>query len=159
VQSFGNYPVNAELFSYVESGSNFEKAGAIHASYWATEILRGPVPPGTGEPIDHSAKYAYPSLREYMRPRDEFRERWSRVIIEEFVRNEDLDVRRVAAARVAFVPEAYPEDLRPLVEQALSIAQTHPDTFIRRRVADARQFMFLPPRKKFLARGARGSGT
>lgn len=109
VRSFGTASVCAALLSYLETGSNAEKAGAANAFYWTwgrksdedLEVLRG---------------------------------RIRAALLREFVQNEDLRVRQSIIPGLSLTPEDYPEDLRPLVPRAIEIARAHASAYIRHRV-------------------------
>lgn len=106
-RSFGRSTVLDLLCAYLRYGSNLEKRGAANAFYWAQSIPGGPSP--------------------QMLPYDSF--------VEIFIRNEDLDLRRTLVSWL--FPnnlQLYCEDVRPLLEQAVQIAQSHQDKYIRDRI-------------------------
>jgi len=109
VRSFGGGRVLAELLRYLEAGTDAEKAGAASALYWAGD-----------------------------NPRDEdlaeVRQRLRCQMLREFVGNPDVDVKRRIIPMLLLEPEAYPEELRPLVAVAIELARSHPDEYIRHRV-------------------------
>ncbi|HEX8693605.1 MAG TPA: hypothetical protein VF746_14375 [Longimicrobium sp.] len=109
VKSLGGRRVLEELLRYLEGGTDAEKAGAASALYWAG-----------GNPRNEELG----ELRERLRCR----------MLREFVGNPDLDVRRRIVPMLWLEPEAYPEELRPLVPAAVEIARSHPDEYIRHRV-------------------------
>ena len=123
VRSFGAGRVLAESLRYLEAGTDAEKAGAASALYWAGGNPRGEE---LGE------------LRERLRCR----------MLREFVANPDVEVRRRIIPMLRFEPEAYPEELRPLIPTAVEIARSHPDVYIRHRVEvqlrAAGPFMAIP---------------
>ncbi|MEW2378503.1 hypothetical protein AB0883_20695 [Micromonospora sp. NPDC047812] len=51
-----------------------------------------------------------------------------------FVTNEDLDVRRCILPGLDLGRQQYPEDLHETVAEAIRIARTHPDEYLRHRV-------------------------
>jgi hypothetical protein len=59
---------------------------------------------------------------------------WNEAALREFVGNEDLDVRRCILPGLPLWPSAYPVELHPLVEEAVAIARSHPDEYLRHRV-------------------------
>ena len=69
--------MNAYLLSVVESGSDFRKAGAVNARYWAEEPLAfvGTVPPFTIEYATPESRAAYEAL-------SDLRERKRRLLLE-----------------------------------------------------------------------------
>jgi hypothetical protein len=109
VKSLGGRRVLEALLRYLESGTDAEKAGAASALYWAF-----------GNPRN-----------------EELGELWERIrcrMLREFVGNPDLNVRRRIIPMLQLEPEAYPEELRPLIQRAIEIARSHPDEYIRHRV-------------------------
>jgi hypothetical protein len=109
VRSLGARRVLEALLRYLESGTDAEKAGAASALYWVGGNPRS-------EELD--------GLRERLRGQ----------MLREFVHNPDLDVRRLIIPMLRLEPEAYPEELRPLVPAVIEIARSHPDEYIRHRV-------------------------
>lgn len=107
VQSFGAETVLIQLLEYLESGSNEEKAGAASAFYW----VRGD---------SDSTK----DLRRRIRCQ----------MLREFVHNSDLEVRRTIISLLDLEARKYPRDLRSLTKQAIDIARSHSDEYIRHRV-------------------------
>jgi hypothetical protein len=55
-------------------------------------------------------------------------------MLQEFVANEDLDVRRSLIGRLSFEPSQYPDHWKPLIAIAIAIARDHPDDYIRHRI-------------------------
>jgi hypothetical protein len=109
VRCFGAVRVCTELLTYLETGGNEEKAGAASALYWAWR----------------------PKPSEDM---SELRYRIQADMLQEFIYNEDLQVRRRIIPRLELKPEYYPEELHPLIQRAIEIARAHPDEYIRHRV-------------------------
>jgi hypothetical protein len=109
VESLGARRVLELLLRYMESGTDAEKAGAVSAVYYAVHNPRG-------EEVD--------GLRERIRC-------W---MLREFIENPDLDLRRRIIPSLQLEPEAYPQELRPLVPAAIGVARSHPDPYIRHRV-------------------------
>lgn len=109
VASLGGRRVLEGLLRYLESGNDAEKAGAVSALYWAT-----------GNPRNEAL--------------DALRERIRHAMLREFVANPDLDLRRQIISMLRLEPEAYPEELRPLVPAAIEIARSHADEYLRHRV-------------------------
>lgn len=108
VQSFGPETLLTQLLEYLKSGSDEEKAGAASALYWVR---------GDGE--------STPDLRLRIRCQ----------MLREFVHNPHLEVRRSIIPMLDLKASNYPEDLRPLTRQAIDIARSHSDEYIRHRVA------------------------
>lgn len=122
VRSVGWQRTAQALLSYVRDGTDFEKAGAVNALYWASgrttrSIMEDPVPD--------------PAVSEGESPRATW-DRIQTVLLKEFVRNLNLDVRRSIVAHLRD-PSDYPDGLRGLAEEAHRIALSHPDDYIRSR--------------------------
>lgn len=109
VRFYGAVRVCTVLLAYLETGSNEEKAGAASALYWAWR-------PKPCEDLS--------DLRNRMRVQ----------MLQEFVYNEDLEVRRRIIPALKLEAEYYPEELHPLIQRAIEIARAHPDEYIRHRV-------------------------
>ncbi|GIG87369.1 hypothetical protein [Plantactinospora endophytica] len=58
---------------------------------------------------------------------------WLDTALQVFVANDDLDVRRCILPGLSLRVERYPEELRPMVEEAVRIARTS-DDYLRHRV-------------------------
>ena len=107
LQSFGPETILIQLLEYLESGSDEEKAGAASAFYWVR---------GDGE--------STADLRLRIRCQ----------MLREFVHNSDLEVRRRIIPLLDLEARKYPRELRPLTKQAIDIARSHSDEYIRHRV-------------------------
>ena len=114
MRSHGARRVNEKLPSYFETGTNEEKAGAASAFFWSS-LLNG----YEGLPYENA---------------DDLHERQSRLMLREFVTNEDLRVRQRIIPLLTLREGRYPEEWRPLVLRAIKIARAHPDGYIRHRV-------------------------
>jgi len=126
VRSFGQRQVYDSLLMYVTDGTDSEKAGAINAAYWVRNISRA---------LRHNAERGGMSQSATTDPAlDDAKERFRRAMLSEFVVNENVDVRRSIAAILPLDVFGYPDDLKPLVSQAIGIARQHPDGYIRHRV-------------------------
>jgi hypothetical protein len=127
--SFGPRRVNEYLLSVVESGTDFRKAGAINALYWAQVPLSFPIdaPSFDIQYATRESRAAYEGLRDIW-------ERKQRLFLETFVANSSVDVRRSTIPALDLDPQDYPESHRPLVTQAIEIARSHTDHFIRQGV-------------------------
>lgn len=126
VRSFGQRQVYDSLLKYVTDGTDFEKAGAINAAYWVRDISRA---------MRHNPERGRMSQAATTDPTlDDAKERFRRAMLSEFVANENVDVRRSIAAILPLDVFGYPDDLKPLVSQAIDIARQHPDGYIRHRV-------------------------
>jgi hypothetical protein len=130
LHTFGHRKVYEALLDYLKSGSNFEKAGAARAVYWAGGGLK--------------SQAAYDAL-------SDIRLQKRRLFLQEFVINDDLNVRRSLIPSLVLDPSQYPEEIKPLVNQAIEIARSHSDDYIRHRVeiqlGTAGLFKPIPPRE------------
>ena len=110
------------LLRYVRDGTDFEKAGAVNALYWTSAY---------GSPSPLEDQVPDPAESEGESPTATI-DRLHRVLLEEFVRNPDVDVRR---SIVTWLRDAshYPPDLRELAQEARRIALSHPDEYIHAR--------------------------
>ena len=111
---FGQRRVNEELINYFESGSNFEKAGAANAFYWSRQ--NGPE---LNIPAEDIA---------------DLQDKIDRLLLIEFVANDDINVRRSIIAKMNLDAANYPEELRSLIPLSIDIARNHPDDHIRQRI-------------------------
>jgi len=141
---FGPSRVNEYLLSVVETGTDFRKAGAVSALYWARGF-----------------SYEYPGSKPFaaMEMSEDDRKQRRTVLLETFVANPNLDVRRCIIPHLNLDPTHYPESHRPLVAKAIEIARASADDYIRQRAAlqierqGSRKYPPLPHRDK----GAGGS--
>jgi hypothetical protein len=122
VRSVGWQRTAQALLTFVRDGTDFEKAGAVNAPYWASgkttrSIMEDAVPDA--------------AVSEGESPRATW-DRIQTVLVKEFVRNPNLDVRRSIVAHLRD-PSDYPAGLRGLAEEAHRIALSHPDAYIRGR--------------------------
>jgi hypothetical protein len=119
------------LLGFLASGSDFEKAGAVNALYWSI---------GYSDPVARDIEDAVPDPAESEgeTPGETWR-RLNAMMLEEFVRNPDLHVRRSICTRLR-KPDDYPPHLRTLAEEARRIALGHPDEIIRERA----EITYLP---------------
>jgi hypothetical protein len=129
IASFGHRIVNEALLDYVENGTDFEKAGAVNALYWAAVGLSF-----TGNTRLHTLENATPESRAaYL----ELKNIWLRkrcLFLREFVSNANVHVRRSIIPSLTLDEALYPDDLKPLVAQAIEVARNHDDDYIRFRV-------------------------
>jgi hypothetical protein len=126
---FGARRVNEYLLRVVESGTDFQKAGALNASYWARVGLSF-----DGGCRDFSIEHATPESRAAYESLSDVWQRWKHLVLETFVSNPDLDVRRSAIPHIDLDETSYDWTYRPLVAQAIAIARSHPDDYIRHRL-------------------------
>ena len=131
MRSFGPRRVNLSLLYILEDGSDAEKSGAVQCLYCSLRLVghRG---------IANDAIY-------------DIQERCRRVMLRTFVSNENVHLRRCILTQLNFDEERYPEELRPLLPEAIRIARTHPDTYIRHRIrvqlGEISEYMSLPSRE------------
>jgi hypothetical protein len=129
VTAFGHRRVNEYLLGVVESGTDFRKAGAVNALYWAQVPLSFP-----GTAPSYSIENASPESRAAFEALADLRERKRRLLLETFVSNPSVDVRRSIIPSLDLDPVHYPESYRPLVARAIDIARGSEDEYIRHRV-------------------------
>jgi hypothetical protein len=145
--AFGPRRVNEYLLGVVESGSDFRKAGAVNALYWAQVGLSFP-----GNAPSYSIENATPESRAAYEALADLWERKRRLLLETFVSNPSVDVRRSIIPSLNLDPAAYPEGHRPLVGRAIEIARGSDDEYIRHRVevqlGNVKLLAPLPHRKK-----------
>jgi hypothetical protein len=148
MKAFGPRRVNEYLLGVVESGTDFRKAGAVNAMYWAGVPLcfQGDVPSFDIEHATAESKALYKSLQDIW-------ERQRCLLLKTFVENPSMDLRRSIIPSLVLEPQAYPESHRALVTQAIDIARRHEDEYIRHRVEvqlgdSGRGFAPLPHRVK-----------
>jgi len=129
IASYGHRVVNEALLEFVENGTDFEKAGAINASYWGGMSLsyRANTKEFTVENATPESRAAYLELKDVW-------ERKRCLFLREFVSNENVDVRRSIIPSLCLDEAAYPEALKPLVSIAIDIARKHQDDYMRHRV-------------------------
>ncbi|MEJ8636195.1 hypothetical protein [Streptomyces sp. MS2.AVA.5] len=125
LNAFGQRRVQSALLAYLRTGTDHERAGAARAWYWSAlpprmPLVRAENPGAIGqpEPADRAAVVA----------------EWNETALREFVRNEDVDVRRCILPGLSLRKSAHPAELHDLVDAAVAIARSHPDDYIRHRV-------------------------
>ncbi|MFJ6081779.1 hypothetical protein ACIQI8_10270 [Streptomyces sp. NPDC092369] len=125
ITAFGRRRVLTALIAYLRTGTNPERAGAARAWYWAW----APVRPRAGQMhVPASELRADPDALA------DLSATWREAALREFISNEDLDVRRCILPLLSLTPASYPADLHDLVAEAVHIARTHPDEYLRHRV-------------------------
>ncbi|MGW3286597.1 hypothetical protein ACWDR3_18360 [Streptomyces sp. NPDC001002] len=125
IVAFGRRRVLTALIAYLRTGTNPERAGAALAWYWAWAPVRR-----------HAGQETVPAaeLRADPDALADLSAEWREAALREFTANEDLDVRRCILPLLSLVPARYPADLHDLVAEAVHIARTHPDEYLRHRV-------------------------
>jgi hypothetical protein len=145
IAAFGHRRVNEALLDMVQHGTDFEIAGAVAALYWANMAVRyvGDVPKYT---LDHATPE---SRRAYLQLQDVWQRRRS-LFLRTFVTNDAVQVRREIIPQLELDEHLYPDELKPMVAQAIDIARHHPDDYIRHRVevqlGNEKLLKPLPPR-------------
>lgn len=130
VQHFGVRRVMECLFEVVKSGNPFQQSGAINALYWAQVSMRfkAGTKEFTIENLTPESREAYLSVADIGRD-------VSLHLLELFVTTDSVDVQRSIISQLALdKPTAYPKSHRHLVDQAIDIARSHTDDYIRHRV-------------------------
>ncbi|GAA4736269.1 hypothetical protein [Phytohabitans rumicis] len=124
LKAFGRRRVQAAVLDYLRTGTNAERAGAARAWYWTqaplTYIGRSPTP----TPESQAEYDAVAGLRQ----------QWRDAALHLFVSTDDLGLRRQLLPGLDLRTAHYPAELRETVAQAIHIARTHPDEYLRHRV-------------------------
>ena len=154
VATFALRRVNESLLQWFENGSDLEKAGAMQALYHVGLVG---VPDSCWRRPDSGAGFKL------------LGDLWMRqrcLLLREFVNNPSLLVRQRIIPHLDLIdPSSYPEELQPLVPQAIQIARNHADAYIRHRLeiemgSDERQlFAPLPAMERSEAEDLLKSGT
>lgn len=108
VAAYGHRRVQLALIACVDTGSATDAAGAARAWYWTRRARTHPL-------SDLSRQYRYTALRR-------------------FVTEDDLDMRRCILPSLPLDPQMYPDTMHDLVTEAVRIARTSPDDYLRHRV-------------------------
>ena len=119
IQAFGQVVVIDSLLKTLRLGTDFEKAGAVNALHY-TYSEKGASDMGVRGSGDHALEEAVNRRRI--------------LFMEMFVNNPDLDVRRSLISNLELEPLLYPANMKDTVAQALTIARSHTDEYIRHRV-------------------------
>lgn len=147
VTTFGHRRVNEYLLDVVELGTDFRRAGAVNALYWAQVPLVY-----TGKPPSYSAEYATPESRAAYETLADLRKRKMQLLLKTFVSSPCVEVRRSIIPRLNLDPTNYPEGDWSLVARAIEIARSSEDKYIRHRVevqlGNVKVFAPLPHREK-----------
>lgn len=120
--AYGRRRVQGALIERLQQGSSAQRAGAARAWYWA-DALSGPNGDYTAQP-----------LRPDYAPCPDLGMSWRQTALRVFVTDGDLDVRRNVLPGLPLAAAAYPDELHPLVHEAIRIARTSPDEYLRHRV-------------------------
>lgn len=122
--AFGRRRVQRALLEHLRAGSDPERAGAARAWYWTQVPLTYLGLSRTPTPESKAEFDAYADLRQ----------EWLQTALQVFVTDEDLDVRRCVLPGLDLRESHYPEELHEMVREAIRIARTHPDEYLRQRV-------------------------
>jgi hypothetical protein len=121
IVAFGHRRVNTTLLDVFEIGTDARKAGVASALYWA----------GVRVALSADAREIEAKLLAEMQ---DVWVRKHRLLLMEFVRNPDLQVRRRIIPKLNLEPSSYSPELQVFVQEAIRIAREHPDDYIRHRV-------------------------
>ncbi len=114
LRCFGPRRVNASLLDILEDGTDSEKIGAASALYFAMGLV------GRDGIADEDI--------------EDLRKRRRCLALRTFVANDNVHLRRCLLAGLRLNEALYPEELRPLVAEAIRIAHGHFDEYLRHRV-------------------------
>ncbi|MER6672221.1 hypothetical protein [Streptomyces sp. NPDC000983] len=118
LNAFGKRRVRSALLAYLRTGTDAERAGAARAWYWSALPLRMPLVRAQSPSEDGPDVTA----------------EWYEAALREFVRNENLDVRRCLLPGLPLWKSFHPERLHDLVDTVVAVARAHPDDYLRHRV-------------------------
>ncbi|MEU5941154.1 hypothetical protein ABZ807_18615 [Micromonospora sp. NPDC047548] len=124
IAAFGRRRVQVALLDYLDTGAPADAAGAARAWYWTSIGVR--YLPGTTTMTPESAA-------EYEAVSD-LRERYRLTALRRFLADDDLDLRRCILPGLTLDPQMYPNQMRDQVAQAVQIARTSNDDYLRHRV-------------------------
>jgi hypothetical protein len=120
--AYGVRRVQHALIDRLAHGTSAERAGAAGAWYWARELGFGdddytvmPQQPDDDRCADLAVVWRHTALRV-------------------FLADPDLDARRRILPMLPLAADAYPAELRPLVDEAVRVARTSSDEYLRHRV-------------------------
>ncbi|MEO3748116.1 hypothetical protein [Plantactinospora sp. B5E13] len=120
---FGIVRVQTALIEHLRSGTNQERAGAARAWYWSHLPRRryaGPYTPDAKSGEEGALM--------------ELRQQWRETALREFVANDNLRVRQCILPVLTLNPARHRPELRDLVAEAVQIARTSSDEYLRHRV-------------------------
>lgn len=124
VTAFGRRRVRLALLDYLETGVTADAAGAARAWYWTLIGVRFVA--GSSTPTPESAA----ELAKYQ----DLDRRYREIGLRRFVTSNDLDLRRCLLPGLHLRQDAYPADMHGLVAQAIEIARSSDDGYLRHRV-------------------------
>jgi hypothetical protein len=129
VTTFGHRSVNEVLLGIFVAGTNQEKLGAIRALYWAQPPLDTP-DRSRGVGLDAAS----PDARRAWLALSDLWVRKAQLYLEEFVHNDEPELRSALIPHLDLEPRRHPPELRALVLEAARLALEHEDPYVRRRV-------------------------
>ena len=129
ISSYGHRRVNEYLLDVVEGGNDDDIAGAVAALYWANMSLSF-----NTDASEFTLKYASPESREAYLALADVWERKRTTYLRVFLQNEAVRVRQQIIPSLNLDESTYPEEMRPLLRQAIEVAHAHSDEYIRHRV-------------------------
>jgi hypothetical protein len=129
---FGVVRVRTYLAHIFEYGSDFQKAGAVNALYWAMV----PFWPRSVVPAEIERQFAeYQAARAVENEAlGEVHARLGRLMVETFIATSSIELRRSLLGYVLPADESQSDPLRPLRTTALEIAQGLDDKYIQSRL-------------------------
>ena len=123
IETFGRKRMNETLLDWFENGSDPDKAGAVQALYHVG-LLSTP-----------ASAWRRPGADEMFKVIGDLWMRQRVLLLREFVSNPSVLVRqRIIPHLELRDASSYPEEFRPLVPQAIQIAKSHDDGYIRHRL-------------------------
>jgi hypothetical protein len=124
IAAFGRRRVQLALLAHLDTGAPADAAGAARGWYWTAVGIR--YLPGTTTMTPQSA-----AEHEAI---SDLRERYRRTALRRFLADDDLDLRRCILPGLTLDPQMYPSHMRDHVAQAVQIARTSNDDYLRHRV-------------------------
>lgn len=126
--------MNEFLLSVIESGDDFQKAGAVNALVWAAVVVSYRFPESADSPLRFTREDAIPDTLAAFEAFEDVREREKILLLETFVSNTNIDVRRSILGHLNLDEGAYPDSHKALVAKAIHTARSHTDEYIRERL-------------------------
>jgi hypothetical protein len=119
---FGHHHVNEILLDVLQHEDNEAKLGAINAMYWARGI------PALYGKIDSDGQFV--PIPDSSIPRDTPQYIWEkrrRIMLEEFLRNQDTEVRHRLMGLLNLDMEGYSGELQTMLREVVDLARTDPE--------------------------------
>ncbi|WP_410575440.1 hypothetical protein [Amycolatopsis sp. cmx-4-61] len=124
VAAYGLRRVQLALIAYLDAGSAPDAAGAARAWYWTHRARSYPRGSNTPAPSSVTTQEALSELSR----------RYRHIALRRFITEDDLHLRRCILPGLPLDPRLYPDTMHDLVTQAVQIARTSPDDYLRHRV-------------------------